>query len=61
MTLVRMRYTDRRKPGRIYGKEESEKQDLSREKDLQRCLLFDFFFTQNNTVELLLISGFSNG
>lgn len=60
MTLVRMRYMDRRKPGRIYGKEEREKQDFGREKDLQRCLLFDFF-SQNNTVELLLISGFSNG
>lgn len=46
---------DRRKPGRIYGKEEGEKQDLDREKDLQRCLLSDFF-TQNNAIELLLIS-----
>lgn len=25
MTLVRMRYMDRRKPGRIYGKEEGQK------------------------------------
>lgn len=42
MTLVRVRYRDRGKPGRIYGKEEVEKQDLNREKNLQRGLLFDF-------------------
>lgn len=53
MTLVRVRYRDKRNPGRMYGKEEGEKQDLDREKNLQRGLLFDFLhkITQLNYSE----------